>query len=110
MSFEDEIIIETTNYALVRELISLKISGCSIGEYKTRAATDNQTVKIIIEFLSDAAIAAFGAWLGAYLASHNCTGETTINKREIPQNIYNITIVIEQELERQKKQVPDKEK
>ena len=110
MSFEDEIIIETTNYALAKELINLKISGCSIGAYNTRAATDSNSAKIIIKFLLDAAIAAFGAWFGAYLASHNCTGETTINKREITQNINNITIVIKQELDRQKQQVTGQEK
>lgn len=98
----NEILLETTDLELAKELLKTKFEGINVGMYQTRAAEIEPVAKFIIEFLSDASLVFFGHWLGTRHAKKS-PDKTTINKNAIPQNINNITIFIKQELSHSQK-------
>jgi len=95
---QNEILLETTDLELAKELAQAKIEGVDISIYQTRAAPVEEIVKFIIEFLSDAGLVYFGHWLGTRNTEKR-TKKTTIGKNKIPHTVEDITTLIKKELE-----------
>lgn len=95
----NEILFETTDHDLARALIKEKVEGVNVGVYQTRASGGEEIAKFIIQFLSNAGLVFFGHWL-SIRNSKISSDKTTINKREIPHDVEQITALIKSELEK----------
>ncbi len=94
----NEILLETNNIELAKEIFHLQHPELKIGEYRTRALEFEPIAKFIIDFSSDAALVFFGHWLATRNAKKS-TDKTTINKNEVPHTVEEITALIKKELE-----------
>ena len=106
---KNEIIIETTNYNLAKELMNTCHDDITIHIYQTRAFPAEEVAKIIISFIRDAGLVYFGHWLSSRQPK-NGFDTTTINKKKIPYSSEEITALIKQELKNIQTEQEQKEK
>lgn len=90
-----QIVLETTDRELIHALHTLQGQGINGTIEGTKGFELEPILKAIINFASDAAVGIFSAWLYDKMKEGG-TGKTTINKSQIPNNICQITILIQQ--------------
>jgi hypothetical protein len=99
----NEIMLLTSERELVRELLAGTPEGVKASMFHTRAIEFEELARFVISFASDVAVGVFSAWLYDRIKKGG-PEKTTIDGKEVPRDIQQITIVINNTLQQHQQQ------
>lgn len=102
----NEIMLSTSDRELFKALISGVPEGIEASVFYTRAAEIESVARVVISFASDIAVGVFSAWLYDRMKDRG-SEKTTIEGRDVPRNVQQITIVINNTLQQHQQQSQD---
>ncbi|WP_298436772.1 hypothetical protein [Geobacter sp.] len=91
----NQILLETTDRELAHDVHALQKDGVISRLESTKGFELEPVMQLIIDFASDSAVGVFSAWLYDIMKEGR-TNKTTINKSQIPNNVTQINILIQQ--------------
>lgn len=102
----NEIMLSTSDGDLVRELLAGVPDGAKASMCYTRAVEVEPIARFVISFASDVAIGVFSAWLYDRMKNRG-TEKTTIEGRDVPRDVQQIMVVINNTLQQHQQQSQD---
>ncbi len=96
---KNEIILETTDFNLAKDLIKESHNDITVSIYETRDVQTEEIAKFIITFVRDVGLVYLGHWLSSRQSKEG-SDKTTLNKNKLPQSEKEITALIKQELQK----------
>jgi hypothetical protein len=98
--------ISTSDKEIFSALVSGVPEGVKASVLQTRAAEIESIVRVVISFASDVAVGVFSAWLYDRMKDRG-SEKTTIEGRDVPRDIQQITIIINNTLQQHQQQSQD---
>lgn len=102
----DEIMLSTSDGELVRAMLAGVPDGVKASMFHTRAVEVESVARFVISFASDVAVGVFSAWLYDRMKNRG-SEKTTIEGRDIPRDVQQITVVINNTLQLHQQQPKD---
>jgi hypothetical protein len=102
----NEIMLLTSDGELVRELLAGVPGGVKASMFHTRAVEFESIARFVISFASDVSVGVFSAWLYDRMKDRG-SEKTSIEGREVPSDVQQITIVINNTLQQHQQQSQD---
>lgn len=99
----NEIMLSSSDRNLVRELMSGTPEGVKASMFYTRAIEVEEVARFVISFASDIAVGVFSAWLYDRIKKGG-SEKTSIEGSDVPRDIQQITIVINNTLQQHQQQ------
>ena len=102
----NEIMLLTSDSELVRELLAGAPVGVKASMLHTRAVEVESVARFVISFVSDVAVGVFSAWLYDRMKNRG-SEKTIIEGRDVPRDVQQITVVINNTLQQHQQQSQD---
>lgn len=99
----NQIMLLTSERKLVRELLAGTPDGVKASMFYTRAIEVEEVARFVISFASDVAVGVFSSWLYDRI-KNNSPEKTTIEGSDVPCDMQQITIVINNALQQHQQQ------